>query len=752
MPKFTFENTIDELKSTHNDHETSEQFQDRIYNKLAETRSLPTIAVANNNLFLNYRLDRRNLEARQRVRADLAQKLSQRDSADCNTNVPSVLQGLQKAYHYYTNYINESNDQYEIRRAFNNDRLFRELDNTELLGKSAKEQEKLKHEKALQRGRQLAGICGDYANTSAFDMLNWNDAEIVRHFDEVNHIYQLTSILQQTLDNQNPDIQFDEKTRKRCQHMYEMCNAASYAYQRLEQIMSPHYPYLNISELVKDNSIQDINKFCANLANNKLPDKDQQRDLTDLSTVLQNTAEAKRRRAVALVQAQGAHELGIHTLESATFSHPDGREFDITDPTDELIEYITSGKPIIVGGVSTQKQLCYNPDSGRVQVNTTAYGHVREQLFAADGGLDALVQQMQDADPGYLHNRLYNNGSPQFNDMKKALLRFSETVKQLKTNTAPISNEQLEELKALTNDLSKKATAYLNYKGAPTSDLATRRVNAATALRNFLTGVNGTPGLNGYLNQMVSEKRTQLSNSLQESALRQHPAAGRPHVKDWIETFQLTGKVDKNKLSAKERDDFSKSIKKFNDIDPFFGENQHSNCIDALNARMNNLYTRSPDLYVLFNPAKPNNPNKLPKRLFGTSLHLAQETMRSTILKHLLVKEASSLDNKSNLLYRSIKDANINDALQLVSDQDVFQQALDDITPADMYEFITTMDDPNGPMQKLAKDVGKAIYKEAYLAKSTQKKQLSEGKPTLKATLARNGLEHRKIERVPGAK
>ena len=746
MPKYTFQNTIDALKSQSDADETAEQLQERIYDKLFETRPLPPIPNSDNNLVEDYQLSE-HLAARRRLHTTLAEKLSQTESVEVKRKVPDVLQGLQKAYHYYTNHINKSRDDYELRRAFNNDNIFQKLDNAELHDKSDAEKEKLQHEKALSRGRLIAGICGDYRDVSASDMLNWNDTEIVEHFDEINHVYQLSSILQQTLDNQNSDVQFDEKTRKRCQHMYEMFNAASCVYQRFEQIMSPYYPYLDIYNLAKNNSVPKVREFCTKT----LIDNGQDSALTELSTVLQNSAETERRRTVALLQAQAAKELGVDTLESVTFSHSDGREFDITDPTDELIEYIHSGKPIIVGGTNTQKQLRYNPDSRKVDATTTSYGHVREQLFASDGGLDALVKQMQDADPVYLHNRLYNNGSPQFSDMKKALLRFSETVKQLENDTSSLSSKKLEQLKQQAEELSKMAAAYLDYKGNPTTNLATRRVSAAAALHNFLTGANGTPGLNNYLNQMFEEKLAELSRVQQEPVEKQRPDAKQVHFHDWVATFELKGKVNMDKLNSQDYLRFSTSIKKLNDMGPFSIKDQQSDCINALNARMNNILSRSADIYTLFNSSEPDKPNELPKPLVGESLSLAQEVMRSTVLKHLLTKEASSLDNKSNLIYRSIKNADINEALSLVSEQLPFQYAMEDMTPKDMYDFVTTMNDPDGPMQQLAKDVGKAIYKEAYLAKSTLKKQ-QESQPTLKSTLKKNSLEHRKIERSKPAK
>ena len=741
MPKYTFQNTIDALKSQSDADETAEQLQERIYDKLFETRPLPPIPNSDNNLVEDYQLSE-HLAARRRLHTTLAEKLSQTESVEVKRKVPDVLQGLQKAYHYYTNHINKSRDDYELRRAFNNDNIFQKLDNAELHDKSDAEKEKLQHEKALSRGRLIAGICGDYRDVSASDMLNWNDTEIVEHFDEINHVYQLSSILQQTLDNQNSDVQFDEKTRKRCQHMYEMFNAASCVYQRFEQIMSPYYPYLDIYNLAKNNSVPKVREFCTKT----LIDNGQDSALTELSTVLQNSAETERRRTVALLQAQAAKELGVDTLESVTFSHSDGREFDITDPTDELIEYIHSGKPIIVGGTNTQKQLRYNPDSRKVDATTTSYGHVREQLFASDGGLDALVKQMQDADPVYLHNRLYNNGSPQFSDMKKALLRFSETVKQLENDTSSLSSKKLEQLKQQAEELSKMAAAYLDYKGNPTTNLATRRVSAAAALHNFLTGANGTPGLNNYLNQMFEEKLAELSRVQQEPVKEQKSAEKRPQIIDHAFDFTLkTESLDFDNLQFANYNKFRNAIQTFNDVEPFSEKDQQSDCIAALDARMNTIFNKSKDLYIAFNPAESK------KALVGVGLHIAQEVMRSTVLKHLLTKEASSLDNKSNLIYRSIKNADINEALSLVSEQLPFQYAMEDMTPKDMYDFVTTMNDPDSPMQQLAKDVGKAIYKEAYLAKSTLKKQ-QESQPTLKSTLKKNSLEHRKIERSKPAK
>ncbi len=741
MPKYTFQNTIDALKSQPDADETAEQLQERIYHKLHETRPLPPIPNSDNNLVEDYLLSE-HLAARRRLHTALTKKLIQTESVEFKRKVPDVLQGLQKAYHYYTNHINKSRDDYELRRAFNNDNIFQKLDDADLYDKSDAEKEKLQHEKALSRGRLIAGICGDYRDVSASDMLNWNDAEIVEHFDEINHVYQLSSILQQTLDNQNSDVQFDEKTRKRCQHMYEMFNAASCVYQRFEQIMSPYYPYLDISNLAKNNSVPKVREFCTKT----LIDNGQDSALTELSTVLQNSTETEHRRTVALLQAQAAKELGVDTPESVTFSHSDGREFDITDPTDELIEYIHSGKPIIVGGTNTQKQLRYNPDSRKVDATTTTYGHVREQLFASDGGLDALVKQMQDADPVYLHNRLYNNGSPQFSDMKKALLRFSETVKQLENDTSSLSSKKLEQLKQQAEELSKRAAAYLNYKGNPTTDLATRRVSAAAALHNFLTGANGTPGLNNYLNQMFEEKLAELSRVRQEPVKGQKSAEKRPQIIDHAFDFTLkTESLDFDNLHFANYNEFRNAIQTFNDVEPFSEKDQQSDCIAALDARMNTIFNKSKDLYIVFNPAESK------KALVGVGLHIAQEVMRSTVLKHLLTKEASSLDNKSNLIYRSIKNADINEALSLVSEQLPFQYAMEDMTPKDMYDFVTTINDPDGPMQQLAKDVGKAIYKEAYLAKSTLKKQ-QEPQPTLKSTLKKNSLEHRKIERSKPAK
>lgn len=747
MPKYIFQSLIDEQKSAHKEYETAEQLQNRIYTALFPRKRMGNdlADISKNDMLTGYLVpSRQNRDARRKVQAALAQKLSWEEAGayDKKANIPSVLHGLQNAYYYYTNHVYARNDKLEIQRSF--DSIFRDLDGSELAGKSDREKENLLHEKALSRGRLIASICGDYSHTTASEMLNWSDAQIVDHFHEINHIYQLTSILQQTLDNQNPDVQFDEKTRKRCLHMYAMFNAVTCVYQRFEQILSPYYPYLNFENLATDNSIQQTNAACA--AN--LADKKQPSELTDLRTVLQNNAEAGPRRAMALLQAQAAQALGTARLDSMTFAHPDGREFDITDPTDELIEYIHSGKPIIVNASDTQKQLCYNPASDEVEVSTTAYGRVCECLFPTNDALEALVKQMQDADPGYLNNRLYNNGSPQFNDMKEALLRFSETAKQLKSQTDPISTKQLTQLKKQAVTLNQAAVNYLSYKGNPTTDLAKRRVNAATALRNFLTGPDGTmdgPCLTSYLTKVIEERTAQVPQGPAEEqrpAEELHPIEDQPIIIENRFDFFIKD-IDYSDLDLTNYGDFQDAIKNWKGIEPFPNKKPHSQCLTELDERVNTLLnTRRIDLFAAFNPYASDAP------LESNLLIIATETMRSMVLKQLLVKEASCLDNKSNLIYRSILNANINDALSLVSKQDVFQKTVEGMSPRDMYNFVTTMNDPDGPMQKLATDVGKAIYKEAYLAKSNQKKQL-ESQSTLESILKRNGLEHRKLQSTP---
>lgn len=449
---------IDQLKKTYQTPIRSLAEQRQLQRRITEEMTPPAETQTLNSLkqpfFKDYlTTDEQTRSSRQKLREHLCSKLSYLAAQPVGKQpVPDLLQDLQHAIRFdLVGKINAKEAAAEI------DSILAEDDLTELSSSQAKRAQK---QKALTRGDLIASLCDAFQDTTPSELLGWDDKQIEKNIAKLNYIYQLGNVLNQTLDNQNPIVQFSDETRSRCENVRSLFEAASLVNQRVNLMLSPYYPYLDTDSLLRNTDIDRLRRSC--------------QPLGALGRDLLDSASAERR--IALLQLQQTAQENGFDLDKAGFTTPAGKKLDLRADNNAAIEYIYSGNPVLVTQNGVQIQFTCH---GRNSCTTEEPVGYRSAFSKLDTELEELTHEVDNADP------LYLLGKEQFRNMKHTLQRFSQCAKVLKTQNTPCTVQQLREFCELSQALVDTSQIYLNYKTAPSKDSEHRRVAAARAVHEY---------------------------------------------------------------------------------------------------------------------------------------------------------------------------------------------------------------------------------------------------------------------------
>ncbi len=447
--------TIEQLKQTYQNSnhllETRKQFIFKVMSRSADTQTLDKLSQP---FFKEHLIrDEQTRTSRQKLRKRLCTRLSYLGAqSDSKMPVPELLNDLRNAIRFEL--VGNQNNKEEAARV---DGIFAEDEQKEL---SPSQTRQAQQRKALSRGELIASLCDAFQDVTPSNLLRWDDKQIEKNISRLNCIYQLGNVLNQTLDNQDPVVQFSDKTRRRCEHVRSLFEVAALVNQRANLILSPGYPYLDTDKLLHTAGRDKMHRYCHPLGVFG-------RDLLD-------SADAERR--IALFQLQQAAQENGFDLNKAGFTTPSGKKLDLRADNDDAIEYIYSGNPVLVTQNGAQARLSYRGRSQDIAEESNLYQSAFSKLGTE---LEKLTRQVVDADP------LYLLGKQQYRNMKETLQRFSQCAKALKTQNTPCTEQQLREFAELSQALIDTSEIYIKYKATPTKDSEHRRVAAAHAVHEY---------------------------------------------------------------------------------------------------------------------------------------------------------------------------------------------------------------------------------------------------------------------------